>query len=342
MVLLIVIIVLAISFDYINGFHDAANAIATIVSTRILTPFQAVLWAAFFNFSAFFIAKYIIGEFGIADTVSKTVLPEFITMPIILSGIIAAIIWNLLTWRLGIPSSSSHTLIGGFAGAAIAATGFQAIHTEVIIIIAVFIFVAPLIGMIGGNLMMILTLHIVRKAKPHKADKWFKRAQLLSSALLSIGHGLNDSQKIMGIIAAALISFSSTHSDVPHWLQLSDIHDIHDWVPIACFIAIAAGTMSGGWRIMKTMGDKITKLTPVEGFCAETSGAITLFLTEVLKVPVSTTHVITGSIIGVGSVKRLSAVRWGVTVDLLVAWILTIPVSAVLAMSVYFIVSLFL
>lgn len=342
MVLLIVIIVLAISFDYINGFHDAANAIATIVSTRILTPFQAVLWAAFFNFSAFFIAKYIIGEFGIADTVSKTVLPEFITMPIILSGIIAAIIWNLLTWRLGIPSSSSHTLIGGFAGAAIAATGFQAIHTEVIIIIAIFIFIAPLVGMIGGNLMMILTLHIVRKAKPHKADKWFKRAQLLSSALLSIGHGLNDSQKIMGIIAAALISFSSTHTNVPHWLQLSDIHDIHDWVPIACFTAIAAGTMSGGWRIMKTMGDKITKLTPVEGFCAETSGAITLFLTEVLKVPVSTTHVITGSIIGVGSVKRLSAVRWGVTVDLLVAWILTIPVSAVLAMSVYFIVSLFL
>ncbi|HPG55867.1 MAG TPA: inorganic phosphate transporter [Candidatus Enterocola sp.] len=342
MVLLIVIIVLAISFDYINGFHDAANSIATIVSTRILTPFQAVLWAAFFNFSAFFIPKYIIGEFGIADTVSKTVFPEFITMPIILSGIIAAIIWNLLTWRLGIPSSSSHTLIGGFAGAAIAATGFQAIHTEVIIIIAIFIFIAPLVGMIGGNLMMILTLHIVRKAKPHKADKWFKRAQLLSSALLSIGHGLNDSQKIMGIIAAALISFSSTHTNVPHWLQLSDIHDIHDWVPIACFTAIAAGTMSGGWRIMKTMGDKITKLTPVEGFCAETSGAITLFLTEVLKVPVSTTHVITGSIIGVGSVKRLSAVRWGVTVDLLVAWILTIPVSAVLAMSVYFIVSLFL
>lgn len=342
MVLLIVIIVLAISFDYINGFHDVANSIATIVSTRILTPFQAVLWAAFFNFSAFFIAKYIIGEFGIADTVSKTVFPEFITMPIILSGIIAAIIWNLLTWRLGIPSSSSHTLIGGFAGAAIAATGFQAIHTEVIIIIAIFIFIAPLVGMIGGNLMMILTLHIVRKAKPHKADKWFKRAQLLSSALLSIGHGLNDSQKIMGIIAAALISFSSTHTNVPHWLQLSDIHDIHDWVPIACFTAIAAGTMSGGWRIMKTMGDKITKLTPVEGFCAETSGAITLFLTEVLKVPVSTTHVITGSIIGVGSVKRLSAVRWGVTVDLLVAWILTIPVSAVLAMSVYFIVSLFL
>ncbi len=342
MVLLIVIIVLAISFDYINGFHDAANSIATIVSTRILTPFQAVLWAAFFNFSAFFIAKYIIGEFGIADTVSKTVFPEFITMPIILSGIIAAIIWNLLTWRLGIPSSSSHTLIGGFAGAAIAATGFQAIHTEVIIIIAIFIFIAPLVGMIGGNLMMILTLHIVRKAKPHKADKWFKRAQLLSSALLSIGHGLNDSQKIMGIIAAALISFSSTHTNVPHWLQLSDIHDIHDWVPIACFTAIAAGTMSGGWRIMKTMGDKITKLTPVEGFCAETSGAITLFLTEVLKVPVSTTHVITGSIIGVGSVKRLSAVRWGVTVDLLVAWILTIPVSAVLAMFIYFIVSLFL
>src|SRR5574344_2180811 len=195
MVLLIVIIVLAISFDYINGFHDAANSIATIVSTRILTPFQAVLWAAFFNFSAFFIAKYIIGEFGIADTVSKTVLPEFITMPIILSGIIAAIIWNLLTWRLGIPSSSSHTLIGGFAGAAIAATGFQAIHTEVIIIIAIFIFIAPLVGMLGGNLMMILTLHIVRKAKPHKADKWFKRAQLLSSDRKSTR--LNSSHQII-------------------------------------------------------------------------------------------------------------------------------------------------
>ncbi|NCC99197.1 MAG: inorganic phosphate transporter [Bacteroidia bacterium] len=342
MVILVVIIVLAIVFDFINGFHDAANSIATIVSTRVLTPFQAVLWAAFFNFVAFFIAKYIIGEFGIADTVSKTVLPEFITMPIILSGIVAAIIWNLVTWRLGIPSSSSHTLIGGFAGAAIAATGFQSIHSGIIILIAVFIFVAPLIGMLAGNIMMALTLHVVRKSKPHKADKWFKRAQLLSSALLSIGHGLNDSQKVMGIIAAALISFSSTHTDVPHWLQLSDIHDIHDWVPIACFTAIAAGTMSGGWRIMKTMGNKITKITPVEGFCAQTAGAITLFLTEILKVPVSTTHVISGSIIGVGSIKRLSAVRWGVTVDLLTAWILTIPVSAVLAMSVYFIVSLFL
>lgn len=342
MTLLLIIIILAISFDFINGFHDAANSIATVVSTKVLTPFQAVVWAAFFNFVAFFIAKYIIGEFGIADTVSKTVIPEYVTLPIILAGLVAAIIWSLLTWWFGIPSSSSHTLIGGFAGAAIAASGFRSIHLNIIILIASFIVIAPLIGMIAGNLITIMTMWIARKAKPHKADIWFKRLQLVSSAALSIGHGLNDSQKVMGIIAAALIAFNGTHPNLPHWLQLTDIHDIHDWVPIACFTAIAIGTMSGGWKIIKTMGNKITKITPVEGFCAQTAGALTLYLTEILKVPVSTTHVISGSIIGVGSVKRLSAVRWGVTIELLWAWIFTIPVSALLGMGIYYIVGIFL
>lgn len=342
MTLLLIIILFALVFDFINGFHDAANSIATVVSTKVLTPFQGVLWAAVFNFVAFFIAKFVIGEFGIADTVSKTVLPEYVTLPVILSGLIAAIIWNLLTWWFGIPSSSSHTLIGGFAGAAIAAAGFKSIHAGVIGLIAAFIVAAPLIGLLGGLLITSLTLRIARKAKPHKADKWFKRLQLVSSAFLSIGHGLNDSQKVMGIIAAALICFN-THAteNIPHWLQLTAIHDIHDWVPFACFTAIACGTMTGGWRIMKTMGSRITKITPIEGFCAQTAGALTLFLTEVLKVPVSTTHVISGSIMGTGATKRLSAVRWGVSVSLVWAWILTIPVSALIGMAIYAITSLF-
>jgi PiT family inorganic phosphate transporter len=336
MTLLIVIIVLALIFDFINGFHDAANSIATVVSTKVLTPFQAVIWAAFFNFVAFFISKYIIGEFGVADTVSKTVIPSFVTLPIVFSGLIAAIIWNLATWWFAIPSSSSHTLIGGFAGAAIAASGFHSIHGATILIIASFIVLAPLIGMVTGNVIMIITMHIAKRSHPHKADKWFKRLQLLSSAGLSIGHGLNDSQKVMGIIAAALIAVSSKNANLPEWMQLTDIHNIKDWVPICCFTAIACGTLTGGWKIIKTMGNNITKITPVEGFCAQTAGALTLYLTEILKIPVSTTHTITGSIIGVGAVKRLSAVRWGVTRNLMVAWILTIPVSAGLAALIYF------
>ncbi|MDR3129482.1 MAG: inorganic phosphate transporter [Tannerellaceae bacterium] len=325
MSLLILIIVLALIFDYINGFHDAANAVAAVVSTKVLTPFQAVVWAAFFNFVAFFIAKYLIGEFGIANTVAKTVYPEFITLPIILAGVIAAIIWNLLTWWLGIPSSSSHTLIGGFAGAAIAGTGFSAIHGLVILKIAVFIFFAPLIGMLIAILLMFLTLNMWKKARFHQAEAWFRRLQLVASALFCVGHGLNDSQKVMGIIAAALFVAD----------EIPDITTIPTWVPFSCFTVIALGTMSGGWRIVKTMGSRITKLTPLEGVVAETAGALTLFLTEILKIPVSTTHTITGAIIGVGSVKRLSAVRWGVTKDLLVAWLLTIPVSALMAMGIY-------
>lgn len=337
--LLIAIIVLAIAFDFINGFHDAANSVATVVSTKVLTPAQAVLWAAFFNFIAYFIAKFIIGGFGIADTVSKTVIPEYVTPHVIVAGLIAAITWNLITWWFGIPSSSSHTLIGGFAGAAIAASGFQAVHGAVIGIIALFIVVAPLIGMVSGNLITLLTLHLARKAKPGKAERWFKRLQLVSSALLSIGHGLNDSQKVMGIIAAALIAATKMNPNIHPWLKMNSMNDMHDWVPLACFSAIAFGTMCGGWKIMKTMGNRITKITPVEGFCAQTAGALTLFITEFFKIPVSTTHVITGSIVGVGAVKRLAAVRWGVTKDLVWAWILTIPISAAMAGLVYWILS---
>ena len=338
MELLLIIIVLSLLFDYINGFHDAANSIATIVSTKVLTPFQAVLWAAAFNFVAFFIAKYVIGGFGIAYTVSKTVMEEYITLPIILSGVIAAIIWNLFTWWKGIPSSSSHTVIGGFAGAAIMASGFGSIQLDIILKIAAFIFLAPLIGMIVALGFTILVLHACRKAHPHTAEVWFKKLQLVSSALFSIGHGLNDSQKVMGIIAAAMIAGHSEGLG----MGIRSIEDLPDWVAFSCFTAISLGTMSGGWKIVRTMGTRITKVTPFEGVIAETAGAFTLYLTEYLKIPVSTTHTITGAIIGVGATKRLSAVRWGVTRSLMTAWVLTIPVSALLAAAVYWSVTLWL
>jgi len=334
MTLLIIVIALALIFDFINGFHDPANSIATIVSTKVLSPFKAVLWAAMFNFVAFFIAKYFSG-FGIANTVSKAVLEEFITLPIIFSGVLASIFWNLLTWWKGIPSSSSHTLIGGFAGAAIAAAGFTAIKLEVIIKIASFIVLAPLIGMIISILITILIMYIFKHANPHKSNLLFKKLQLVSSGLFSIGHGLNDSQKVMGIIAAAL--YAAYHVNGLD-MGIHDIKSIPDWVAFACFGAISLGTMSGGWRIIKTMGTRITKVTPLEGVAAETAGAITLYITEILKIPVSTTHTITGSIIGVGAVKRLSAVRWGITKDLMIAWVLTIPVSALLAAAIYLLV----
>lgn len=335
MTLLIVIIALALIFDFINGFHDAANSIATIVSTKVLSPFKAVIWAAFFNFLAFFIAKYIIGGFGIADTVSKTVIADFITLPIIFSGITAAIIWNLATWWFGIPSSSSHTLIGGFAGAAIAKWGsFAVVKVDVIIKIASFIILAPLIGMLIALLLTLFVYWAFQKANPHKANAWFKRLQLVSSGLFSIGHGLNDSQKVMGIIAAALMATHVHHPEIG--MGIKSVKDLPDWVAFACFTAISLGTMSGGWKIVRTMGTRITKVTPLEGVVAETAGALTLFLTEILKIPVSTTHTITGAIIGVGSIKRLSAVRWGVTRQLLLAWILTIPVSALIAAIIYF------
>ncbi|MCC6399554.1 MAG: inorganic phosphate transporter [Flavobacteriales bacterium] len=464
MTLLVVIIVLALVFDYINGFHDAANSIATVVSTKVLTPLQAVVWAAFFNFAAFWIFQ----DHAVANTISKTVHQEFITLPVILAGLIAAIIWNLLTWWYGIPSSSSHTLIGGFAGAALAhalatADGFaltDVIESDKVTKTVLFIFLAPLVGMVISMFITLVTIvrnvwariafivvaavatwflfmhlqqgkleenlakyykvDVLKKAAaddpartvdleaararyeaalPHltgfgtrggegiaeairittdpevdvaklgkgldKSDNsiirvglmftvllfiavyiytekvrtptaqsvanMFKRLQLFSSAAFSIGHGGNDAQKVMGIITAALIAHGA----------ITDIKEMPSWVPLACYTAIGLGTLSGGWKIVKTMGTRITKVTPLEGVCAETSGAMTLYLTEQMGIPVSTTHTITGSIIGVGATKRLSAVRWGVTIQLLWAWILTIPVSALLAGLAYWVCTLF-
>jgi len=446
--LLIVIIVLALIFDYINGFHDAANAIATVVATKVLTPFQAVLWAAFFNFLAYWVFGL-----GVANTVAKTADASDINLIVILAGVVAAIIWNLITWWQGIPSSSSHTLIGGFAGAAIAHAiaihGFSDYtviekgveHTKhwynivtwykegkdggmpsgVVIIIA-FIVLAPLLGAIISYfisiwllnaskksilpklftiLLMILTILFIyyqmvpfeKIEKPrfdshfwsvifeshnikwflvafillsistfalffsslnlHKADSVLKKMQLLSSAAFSLGHGGNDSQKVMGIIAAAVAVYIHTSGvdiiTLPHWLQVILPDDdkgikgvMPNWIPLACYTAIAIGTLSGGWKIVKTMGSKITKVTSFEGVAAETAGALTLYFTEHFKIPVSTTHTITGSIIGVGLTKRISAVRWGVTVSLLWAWVLTIPVSGFLAAITYYILSIFI
>jgi len=347
--LLFTVIVLALIFDYINGFHDAANSIATVVSTKVLSPTQAVIWAAFFNFVAFLIFK----EHNVANTIAKAVDTSQINLVVILAGIVAAIFWSLLTWWFGIPSSSSHTLIGGFAGAAIAHGGITIVNFQVIGKIAAFIFLAPIIGMILAYTLTVIIIHICKYAIPSKAEWWFRKLQLVSSAAFSIGHGGNDAQKVMGIIAAAIVVYTSSAnadmSQVPTWLHINThlengkkVFELPNWIPLACYSAIALGTMSGGWKIVKTMGSKITKVTPLEGVAAETAGAITLFMTEHFKIPVSTTHTITGSIIGVGLSKRVSAVRWGVTVNLLWAWILTIPVSAALAALVYFFISIFI
>jgi len=444
--LLIVIIILALIFDYINGFHDAANAIATVVATKVLSPFQAVAWAAFFNFLAYWVFG-----FGVADTVAKTANTLEINLVVILAGVIAAIIWNLFTWWQGIPSSSSHTLIGGFAGAAIAHAiavhGFfgytvienAQVHTAYwydtvnwysagkdggfpagVLVIIAFIVLAPLIGALMSYLISIWLLNASRKSiypklftlalmlltiwfvesqiiyfadikKPrfdshlwsvvfeshnikwflvafiilsiscfcllfsslnlYQSTYWLKKMQLLSSAAFSLGHGGNDSQKVMGIIAAAVTVYIHTsgisQDMLPEWLDVVLPNEDGDfkmpeWIPLACYSAIAAGTLSGGWKIVKTMGSKITKVTSFEGVAAETAGALTLYFTEHFKVPVSTTHTITGSIIGVGLTKRVSAVRWGMTVSLIWAWVLTIPISAILAAMIYYFLSLFI
>ena len=424
MTLLIVIIVLSLFFDYINGFHDAANSIATIVATKVLTPFQAVLWAAFFNFLAYWVFG-----FGVADTVAKTAKSENIDLTVILAGVIAAIIWNLITWWKGIPSSSSHTLIGGFAGAAIAHAGFHVVNwykpgedgslPSGVAVVLAFIVLAPVLGMIISYFISIWMMYASKKnigpkivtivlmalvvwflstvmkfdpEKPRfenhflaiitepsnikwllvgiiffslaifnlvfsslstaKAEKVLKKMQLLSSASFSLGHGGNDSQKVMGIIAAAVAVYIHSNGvsvdSMPEWLQVVLPNEkegikaqMPEWIPIACYSAIAAGTLSGGWKIVKTMGSKITKVTAFEGVVAESAGALTLFMTEHFKIPVSTTHTITGSIIGVGITKRVSAVRWGITVKLIWAWVLTIPVSAILAIIMYYIINMF-
>ena len=375
-ILLIAIIALALIFDYINGFHDAANSIATIVSTKVLSPFQAVLWAAVWNFAAFFLAYYVIGEFKIGNTIAKTVNENFINLEVIFGGLIAAITWNLVTWWFGIPSSSSHTLIGGFLGAALMnafvmdyqhvvlhqpnlalldtiSEAFKQLMTqsvvkyEKVIPIFLFIFLAPILGMIISVIITNIIVQMAKNTNPHKADKEFKKWQLVSSALFSIGHGLNDAQKVMGIIGAALIYYHVNMINDPVYVNLLETErfnyftEHYLWVPFVSFLAIALGTMSGGWKIIKTMGTKITKVTPLEGVSAETAGAITLFVTDHFGIPVSTTHTITGSIIGVGLTKRVSAVRWGFTVSLLWAWILTIPVSAFIGAVCYLAVKLF-
>lgn len=332
------IFVLALLFDFINGYHDAPLSIATIVSTKVLTPFQAVLWAAIFNFAAFFLFRHFIGEFRIADTVVHFVGREFITLPVLLSGLIAAIGWNLLTGWLGIPSSSSHTLLGGFVGAALAhagawtVKGVSVINYSYVIPTFSFIVLAPLIALVLALVITILIINLFQRSNPYRADGWFRRMQLVTAAFLSLGHGGNDAQKVLGIIAAAMIA----HGDI------QSMTNVPAWAPVACFSVIALGTLSGGWRIIKTIGTRITKVSPLEGVCAEAAGAGTLFLTQWLGIPVSTTHTITGAIIGVGSTRRMSAVRWGVTVNLLWAWILTIPLSALLAAMVYRFISFFL
>lgn len=324
---LVVVICLALIFDYTNGFHDAANSIATIVSTKVLTPFQAVLWAATFNFIVFFFVK----EHKVANTVSKIVVEHFVTIPVLLAGLIAAITWNLITWWFGIPSSSSHTLIGGFAGAGITnalymgSSALSAVNMGYILTIIAYIVLAPFMGLIIAYFVTILVLHLSKNSRPSTAEKWFKRLQLVSSAALSFAHGGNDAQKVMGIIYVALIASKVIPSG----------SHMPNWIPLACYSAIALGTLSGGWKIVKTMGSRITKITPLEGVSAETAGAITLFFTERFGIPVSTTHTITGSIIGVGLTKRLSAVRWGVTINLVWAWIITIPVSGLIAGGVF-------
>ena len=325
--LLVVVVAFAIIFDFINGFHDAANSIATVVSTKVLTPFQAVLWAAAFNFLAFFLIK----DHKVAKTVAQTVNENFITIHVILAGLIAAITWNLITWWFGIPSSSSHTLIGGFAGAGMTHALFMhesivsAVNMPYVIKILLYIVLAPLIGLVVAYVITILILHLFKNSRPSVAERWFKGAQLISSGALSFAHGGNDAQKVMGIIYVSLVASKIITNGAP----------MPEWIPLACYTAIACGTMSGGWKIVKTMGTKITKVTPLEGVSAETAGAITLFITERFGIPVSTTHTITGSIIGVGLTKRVSAVRWGVTINLIWAWIITIPISALIAGLTY-------
>jgi PiT family inorganic phosphate transporter len=322
------LVVVALVFDYLNGFHDAANSIATVVSTRVLTPGKAVIWAAFFNF----VAAFTFGT-AVAKTVGAGLVDiSVVTFAVIFAGLIGAIVWDLITWYYGLPTSSSHALIGGYAGAAVMKAGWGAIIASGWTKTLLFIVLAPLIGMSLGFLLMVAILWTFSGTSPGRVDHWFRRLQLLSAAAYSLGHGGNDAQKTMGIIAGALVAGG--------YLDLIDGHlPIPFWVIMAAHAAIALGTLSGGWRIIHTMGSRITKLQPVGGFAAETAGAISLFTATYLGVPVSTTHTITGAIIGVGSIKRLSAVRWGIAGRIVWAWILTIPAAAAIAAVTYWIVA---
>jgi inorganic phosphate transporter, PiT family len=313
---LILLIALALAFDFMNGFHDAANSIATVVSTGVLKPWQAVLWAAFFNVVAVFFF-----HLGVAATVGKGIVnPAFVDNQLIFGALIGAIAWNFITWYYGIPSSSSHALIGGMIGAALAKAGTEPLLAYGIIKTASFIFISPMLGMIFGASIMLLVSWLFFRQTPKRVDKWFRRLQLVSSAAYSMGHGANDAQKTMGIIWLLLIANGLTTKD-----------HLPSWVVFSCFVAIGFGTMFGGWRIVKTMGQRITKLRPVGGFAAECAGSIALFMATYFSIPVSTTHTITGAIIGVGTTRGTSAVRWGVAGNIVIAWVVTIPASAGIA-----------
>ncbi len=317
------LIVVALAFDFMNGFHDAANSVATIVSTRVLTPRQAVVWAAFFNFVAAF-------GFGVnvATTVGKGIIdPSAVNNAVIFSGLAAAIAWDVLTWLYGLPTSSSHALIAGFAGAGVAAAGLDVLVVSGLVKVLVFVFISPTIGLLLGVVSMTVTMCLVQQSTPARVDHAFRRLQLVSAALYSLGHGTNDAQKTMGIIAVLLFSggYLGPHFHVPFWVVL------------ICHAAIALGTTFGGWRIVKTMGMRITKLAPIGGFCAETAGACTIIGAAVAGIPVSTTHTIAGAIVGVGATRRISAVRWGVARNVVWAWILTLPCTALLAAAIQFV-----
>jgi PiT family inorganic phosphate transporter len=320
----VMLVAVALVFDFMNGFHDAANSIATVVSTGVLKPAQAVLFAAFFNFVAIFIF-----HLSVAATVGKGIVqPGVVDTHVVFGALVGAITWNVVTWYYGIPSSSSHALIGGIVGAVVAKTGAGALIPAGVIKTIAFIFVSPLLGFLLGSLMMVLVANVLRRATPSRIDRWFRRLQLVSAGAYSLGHGGNDAQKTIGIIWMLLIAtgYTAVEAESPP-----------TWTIVSCYVAIALGTMFGGWRIVKTMGQRLTKLKPVHGFCAETGGAITLFLATSLGIPVSTTHTITGAIVGVGSTRRASAVRWGVAGNIVWAWIFTIPASAFVAAVAYWV-----
>jgi PiT family inorganic phosphate transporter len=319
-IFIVFIIAIALTFDFTNGLHDAANSVATVVSTRVLSPKQAVVWAAFFNFVAFLIFGT-----GVAKTIGTGLIDISVVDPmVIFCGLSGAITWNLFTWYWGLPSSSSHALIGGYLGAAVAKAGFETVILRGWIKVVSFIFIAPILGMIIGNLLMVLTTWLLRKQALRVINLWSRRLQLLSAALYSLGHGGNDAQKTMGIIASLV--FTSGHMKTFH---------IPLWIVLSAHAAIALGTLSGGWRIVKTMGQKIIRLRPIDGFCAETASAASIFMATHLGIPVSTTHVITGAVTGVGAARSVSSVKWQVTLRIVWAWIFTIPMSALIAALLY-------
>ena len=334
----VVIVAVALIFDFINGFHDSANSIATVVSTRVLSPGAAVLWAAFFNF----IAAFVVGT-AVAKTIGKGLIDVSVVDPnVILGGLLGAIVWDLITWYLGLPSSSSHALLGGYAGAAIAKAGFGALILSGWILPVTFIVISPLLGMTIALILTVALSWLLKGARPGPLDRIFRRLQLVSAALYSLSHGANDAQKTMGIIVSLLVASQADFVNQTGWLRhlyLPSADHIPLWIVLAAHTAIAAGTAAGGWRIVKTMGTRITRLRPFGGFCAETAGGITVLLASNLGVPVSTTHTITGAIVGVGAAPRLSAVRWGVAKRIVWAWILTMPMSAVIAALSYLILS---